>query len=76
VNDLEEFLKWYEYEMLDNQRILTLDITLKETPMRWWVAHKETVKDWYQCKNLLCIRFGREQGRNQLEKYDEHGAPT
>jgi hypothetical protein len=62
--------------VLENQRLLALDIALKETPARWWGAHKETVKDWYQCKRLLCIRFGAEQGSNQLQKYDGQGAPT
>jgi hypothetical protein len=45
VNDLEEFLTRYEDEVLENQRLLSLDIALKETPARWWGAHKETVKD-------------------------------
>jgi hypothetical protein len=50
VNDLEEFLTRYENEVLENQRLLALDIALKATPARWWGAHKETVKDQYQCK--------------------------
>jgi hypothetical protein len=57
VNDLEEFLTRYEYEVLPNQRLLALDIALKETPARWWGVHKETIRDWYQCKRLLRIRF-------------------
>jgi hypothetical protein len=50
VNDLEEFLTRYEDEVLPNQRLLALDMELKETPARWWGAHKETIRDWYQCK--------------------------
>jgi hypothetical protein len=50
LNDLEEFLTNYEEEVLENQRLLALDIALKETPARWWGAHKETIQDWYQCK--------------------------
>jgi hypothetical protein len=50
VNDLEEFLTRYEDEVLENQRLLALDIKLKETLSRWWGAHKDTIKDWYQCK--------------------------
>jgi hypothetical protein len=63
-------LIWYEDEVLENHRLLELDITLNETPAIWWGAHKEAVKDWYQCKRILCIRFGAEQGSNQLKKYD------
>jgi hypothetical protein len=50
VNELEEFLTCYEDEVLDNQELLALDIALKATPTRWWGAHKETVKEWHQCK--------------------------
>jgi hypothetical protein len=61
MNDLEELLTRYEDEVLENQRLLALDISLKATPKRWWGAHKETIKDWYQCKRLLRIRFGAEK---------------
>jgi hypothetical protein len=50
LNDLEEFLTNYEEEVLENQWLLALDISLKETPTRWWGVHKETIQDWYQCK--------------------------
>jgi hypothetical protein len=60
VNDLEEFPKRYEDEVLENHRLLDLYTALKETLARWWGAHKEIVKDWYQCKQLLRIRFGAE----------------
>ena len=50
VNDLEEFQRRYEHEVLENKRMLSLDIEFKETPAIWWGAHKEIVKDWYQCK--------------------------
>jgi hypothetical protein len=43
VNDSEEFLTRYEEEVLENNRLLSLDISLKETPATWWVAHKETI---------------------------------
>jgi hypothetical protein len=76
VNNLETFLTRYEYEVFKNQRLLALDIELKETPAIWWGVHKETIKDRYQCKWLLRIRFGPEQRRNQQLKYDGKGAPT
>jgi hypothetical protein len=43
LNDLEEFLKKYEEEVLENQRFLALDISLKYTPAIWWGAHKEII---------------------------------
>jgi hypothetical protein len=74
VNDLEEFLTRYEDGVLPNQRLLDLDIALKETPARWWGAHKETIRDWYQCKRLLRIRFDAEQKRRMIQRYDGHGS--
>jgi hypothetical protein len=47
LNDLEEFLTKYEEEVLENQRFLALDISLKETPGIWWGTHKEKIQDWY-----------------------------
>jgi hypothetical protein len=60
----------YEEEVLENQWILSLDISLKETPVRWWDSNKETIQDWYECKRLLCIRFGAKQGRNKMQRYN------
>jgi hypothetical protein len=60
LNDLETFLTQYEDEVLESQRLLALDLALKATPTRWWGAHKETITNWYQCKQLLHIRFGAE----------------
>jgi hypothetical protein len=50
LNDLETFLTQYEDKVLENQRLLALDLALKDTHTRWWGAHKETITDWYQCK--------------------------
>jgi hypothetical protein len=48
LNNLEEFLTKYEEEVLENQRLLALDIALKETLARWWgVRDKETIQDRY-----------------------------
>jgi hypothetical protein len=60
---------------LETQRLLVLDISLKETPKRWWGTHKDKIHDWYQCKRLLCIRFGVEHEKKYLEKYDGIGKP-
>jgi len=50
LNDLETFLTQHEDEVLENQRLLALDLALKDTPTRWWGAYKETIIDWYECK--------------------------
>jgi hypothetical protein len=75
IDDLEELLTRYEDEVLENQRLLAMEISLKETPAIWWGAHKGTIHDWYQCKRLLRIRFGVEKGSNKMQRYDGHGTP-
>jgi hypothetical protein len=45
LNVLEEFLTKYEEEVLENQRLLSLDIALKATLAIWWGVHKETIQD-------------------------------
>jgi hypothetical protein len=76
LNDLETFLTQYEDEVLENQRLLALDLSLKDTLTIWWGAHKETNIDWYQCKRLLRIRFDAEQTGNKQQKYDGLGIPV
>jgi hypothetical protein len=76
LNALETFLTQYKDEVLENQRLLALDLALKATPTIWWGAHKETITDWYQCKRLLRIRFGAEKIWNNQQKYDGLGIPV
>jgi hypothetical protein len=75
LNDLEEFLMKYEVEVMENQRLPTLDISLKATPARWWGTHKEKINNWFQCKRLLRIRFDAEQEHRYEEKYEGFGQP-
>jgi hypothetical protein len=39
-NNLEECLTKFELEVLENHRLLVLDMALKATPARWWVLTK------------------------------------
>jgi hypothetical protein len=54
--------------VLGNQRLLALDIALKDTPARWWGEHKEKIKDWYQCKRLLAQK---KEATNNISKMDK-----
>jgi hypothetical protein len=69
-------LAQYEDVVLENQRLLAHDLALKARPTIWWGTHKEKITDWYQCKWLLCIRFGAEQKNNKQQKYEGHRAPA
>jgi hypothetical protein len=47
---MKDCLTKYKEEVLENHRILSLDISLKDTRARWCGVHKETIQYWYQCK--------------------------
>ena len=42
-DDIEKFLTKFESKVLDSQILLVLDIALRDTPTRWWGAHKEVI---------------------------------
>jgi hypothetical protein len=44
INRLKEFLTKYEEEVSNNQRLLALDMSLKDTPTRWWVRTKKQLR--------------------------------
>jgi hypothetical protein len=50
LNDLEEFLMKYEVEVMENQILPALDISLKDTPAIWWGTHKENINNWFSAK--------------------------
>jgi hypothetical protein len=70
---LETLFTLYEDEVLENQRLLELELALKTTPAIWWGAHKDTITNGYQCKRLLHIRFGAEQRNNKQQMYEGLG---
>jgi hypothetical protein len=45
LNHLETFLLEFEKSSPVQQRLLALDEALKETPARWWRAHKQNITD-------------------------------
>jgi hypothetical protein len=45
------------------------------TPARWWVAHKEGMEDWSQCRRLMQVRFGTEV-ENIAQKYTGESDPV
>jgi hypothetical protein len=55
--------------------MLALDVILKETPARWWDAHRKEMKDWAQCSRLMQIRFGPEE-EEIAQKYIGESDPT
>jgi hypothetical protein len=67
-NDTHLFVKEFEFQVPEQQRMLALDVFIKVTLTRWWDAHKEGMEDWSECKRLMQVRFGTE-GENIAKKY-------
>ena len=73
MNDLEEVLMKFEFEIVESQRSPVLYISLKATPTHWWGTHMDKINNWFQCKRLLCIRCGAKQGHKYQGIYDGIG---
>jgi len=52
------FFVEFEDVFVEQQRLLDLDVSLREIPARWWDVHKNSIQEWSQCKRLMQIRFG------------------
>lgn len=57
IGKVAQFIQKMEEEKHEHQRLQALDISLKGTPMRWWVMHHTQVGTWLQVTKLLCTRF-------------------
>ena len=62
------FLTEFEEKITEHQCLSSLDFVLKATPARWWVAHKESISEWPQCRRSVEIRF-REEINYTIQKY-------
>ena len=40
------FIREFELQIADKQRLLALDVALKEILARWWARHKDRIEDW------------------------------
>jgi hypothetical protein len=71
--DITTILNTFEAQLLEQQRILTLEIVPKATPARWW-AHKEKIEDSQHCRGLIQERFNTHVG-DMTHKYIREGNP-
>jgi hypothetical protein len=46
LTPIEYFINEFEMQIPDQQRLLALDVALKVTSTRWWVVHKDGIRDW------------------------------
>jgi hypothetical protein len=75
LTDISMFVKTFELQVLEQKRLLALDVVLKATPSRWWDAHIEGMIDWLQCNRLMKIRFDTK-GENIVQKYRRESEST
>jgi hypothetical protein len=75
LTDISLFVKEFELQVPEHQRMLALHGVLKETPSRWWDAHKERMEDWSQCRRLMQVRFGTKVG-NIVQNYTGESDPV
>ena len=45
TSDLGSFLVSMEENIVEDQRILVLDLALEDTPARWWDSYKEIIRN-------------------------------
>jgi hypothetical protein len=46
INDIGIFIKSFELQVPKQHMILGLDVVLKATPTRWWLAQRKGIKYW------------------------------
>lgn len=68
LTDVTTFFIEFEVIVVEKQRLLALDISMKATLARWWATHKTHIQEWSQCKRLMQIRFG-EKSEYIVDKY-------
>ena len=55
---LDKFLGEFESKVPKQQRLLSLEFSLKSTPLRWWTLYKHNITVWSQCRSFLELQFG------------------
>ena len=72
---LSDFFQEFEEKFFEPQRILALDVSLKDTLAQWWATYKQMIHDWEQCCRLMMVRFGDLEVYH-AGRYDRQNDPT
>ena len=64
TSGLDIFLLNMEENVVEDQRISVLYLSLQDTPARWWANHKALVENWEDVKQDIQYRF---QDKEKLE---------
>jgi hypothetical protein len=63
TSELDSFMVSMEEKIVEDQRISIMDLSLQDTPSRWWASHKAMIKNWEDVKQAIQYRF---QDKEQL----------
>jgi len=58
---VNEFLNKFESAIPEHQRFDALKWALHVTPARWWGAHEGNFENWYDCRRMMQLRFGKPE---------------
>ena len=53
----EDFIAQFSEQILDSQKMETLDSAFRAAVARWWNGHKNHIPSWRACKKILRLRF-------------------
>ena len=53
TSELDNFLLSMEENIAEDQRILVLDLSLQDTPARWWTNNKAFFENWDDLKQAI-----------------------
>ena len=54
--DPEEFIEQFLAQILDSQKMETLDLALKAIAARWWTGHRKNTPSWKACQQFLRLK--------------------
>jgi hypothetical protein len=57
TSGLDSFLLSIEEKVVEDQRISVLDLSLQDTPARWWANHKDLLNNLDDVKQAIKYRF-------------------
>ena len=72
--DPEEFIVQFLEQVLDSQKMETLDSTFRATAARWWNGHKKYIHSWEACQKSLYLRF-RDQPQEVRSRFNGKTSP-
>ena len=57
LREPKEFIVQFLEQVLDSQKMQTLDSVFRAIAARGWNGHKKYIQSWEACQKLLCLRF-------------------